>query len=262
MKKIITFHLQKAIIKLKIIKIKRIFSTKKIFPPFQNKNKKTGLNNKKNLLNNESNTSGNIVDELINESNNPINDINDNINDINVNINEMDDKNNKENSNNNIAEKKGDLLLININKIPTKKINDRYNNNKNKNLYYKNSNKKMGNKINIELKSKNVFKKNKKRSNSNLYNLDKDNNKLYHKNKYNDTIRTIPYLDYFKLNQIKNISGNNDRKNIILYNNIIKSFNKTKTLNNNNKLVYKKIKTDENTDTKKANILTFNIVII
>ena len=237
---------------------KNLFNKKNISKiPFHNNNKKTGLNNKKNLLNNESNTSGNIVDELINESNNPINDINDNINDINVNINEMDEKNNKENSNNNIAEKKGDLLLININKVPTKKINDRYNNNKNKNLYYKNSNKKMGNKINIELKSKNVFKKNKKRSNSNLYNLDKDNNKLYHKNKYNDTIRTIPYLDYFKLNQIKNISGNNDRKNIILYNNIIKSFNKTKTLNNNNKLVYKKIKTDENTDTKKANI--FNL---
>jgi len=242
---------------------KNLISKKNISKiPFQNKNKKISLNSKKKLLNIESNTSGNIVDALNNESNNPINDINDNtndinsnINDININIKELDGMNNKENSNNNIVEKKGDLLLININKIPTKKTNDRYNKNKDKNLHYKNSNKKIGNKINIELKSKNVFKKNKKRSNSNLNNLDKD--KLYDNNKYNDKIRTIPYLDYFKLNQIKNISGNNDRKNIILYNNIIKSFNKTKTLNNNNKLVYKKIKTNENTDTKKANI--FNL---
>ena len=218
--------------------------------PFQNKNKKEGLNSKTNLLNIESNTSGNKVDELINESNNPINDINDNINKI-------DGINNKENSNNNVVEKKGDLLLININKIPTKKINDRYNKNKDKNLHYKNSNKQLGNKINMELKSKNVFKKNKKSSNNNLINIDKDNYKLYDKNKYKDITQTIPYLDYFKLNQIKNISGNNKKKNIILYNNIMKSFNKTKTLNNNNKLVYKKIKTNANTDTKKANI--FNL---
>ena len=218
--------------------------------PFQNKNKKEGLNSKTNLLNIESNTSGNKVDELINESNNPINDINDNINKI-------DGINNKENSNNNVVEKKGDLLLININKIPTKKINDRYNKNKDKNLYYKNSNKILGNKINMELKSKNVFKKNKKSSNNNLINIDKDNYKLYDKNKYKDITQTIPYLDYFKLNQIKNISGNNKKKNIILYNNIMKSFNKTKTINNNNKLVYKKIKTNANTDTKKANI--FNL---
>ena len=219
--------------------------------PFQNTNKKTGLSSKKNLLNNENNNiSGNIEDILNNENNKPINDKNG----INGNINGM-DMNNKENSNNNIVEKRGDLLLVNIKKIPSKKINDRYNKNKDKNQYYKNSNKQMGNKINIEMKSKYIFKKNKKWSSNNLNN--KDNDILCNKNKYNDSTRTIPYLDYFKLNQIKNISGNNDKKNIILYNNIIKSFNTTKTLSKNNELVYKKIKTNENTDTKKTNI--FNL---
>ena len=104
-------------------------------------------------------------------------------------------------------------------------------------------------KIKVEQNNKNIFKKKKKRSNSYNDNMGKIFNKNLEKNKKNNNNNEpknkykIPSLNYLKLNQINKLNCSNKKKNIILYNNIIKPFHNTITLNDNeNKNIKMKIK--------------------
>ena len=64
----------------------------------------------------------------------------------------------------------------------------------------------------------------------------------------------VPYLNYLNLKQINKLNYNNNKKNIILYSNIIKPFTKTKTLyNNSNHYMNKKIIIDNKNNFEKAN---------
>ena len=75
-----------------------------------------------------------------------------------------------------------------------------------------------------------IFNKNLEKNKKN------NNNNNEPKNKYK-----IPSLNYLKLNQINKLNFGDEKKNIILYNNIIKPFHNTITLNDNENKNIKKM---------------------
>ena len=62
---------------------------------------------------------------------------------------------------------------------------------------------------------------------------DKDNN---------NQNRKIPYLNFLELSKVNKLKLSNNKKNIVLYSNIIKPFNSSVTLFNNHNSMFKKIK--------------------
>ena len=211
-----------------------------------NKNNKSKLLNLKNNIGTYNNSkSRNNLDNSLKYLDKEKNNIDDIIGDIIINGKSYQSNGKKEQIDNKIKDKE-----LNLSKNGNKKLNNKSDNVKYNEIIDKDS------KINVSKNSKNIFNKKKKRSNSYNNNMDKIFNKNLSQNKKKDKekIIKIPYLNYLNLNQINKLNYNNNKKNIILYNNIIKPFNHTKTIyNNSNLYLNKKIILDNNNFEKKNN---------
>ena len=148
--------------------------------------------------------------------------------------------------NNKISSKSPGTKDINqlLSKIKNDKDKDKNKNNLNKKIKNNQINNKpntKNEKINKGNLSSNIVEKKDINKSKSVNNIKKNNKKIEQNNQF-------PYLDIFKLNKINKVIRDGRYKNSILYSNIIKPYNNTKTLLNNNKISYKQPKIIEHVE--------------